>query len=68
MVAAQPPEAVPEQIQITISLKCQTDDILTDRHTDCYMGGHHGTLREFPENKDNLLRRYYLNGGRFKAQ
>lgn len=51
MVAAQPPEAVPEQIQIATSLKCQTDDSLTDCYTDCYMDELHDALRELSENK-----------------
>lgn len=51
MVAAQPPEAVPKQIQIATSLKCQTDDSLTDCYIDCYMDELHDALRELSENK-----------------
>lgn len=63
MVAAQPLKAVPEQIQIATSLKCQTDDSLTDCYTDRYMDKAHGTLREPSRDKDDLLHKYYLNGG-----
>lgn len=28
----------------------------------------HGTLRELPEDKDDLLHKYYLNGGWFDEQ
>ena len=37
--------------------------VRNDPNTDCYMDELHGTLRELPEEKDNLLHRYYLNGG-----
>ena len=51
MVAAQPLKAVPEQIQIATSLKCQTDDSLTDCYTDCYMEELHDAIGELSENK-----------------
>ncbi len=68
MVAAQPLEPIPEQIQIATSLKCQTDDNLTDCYTDRYMDKIHGILREPPEDKDDLLHKYYLNDGWAKEQ
>ena len=33
------------------------------RLLDCYMDELHGTLRELSLEKDDLLHRYYLNGG-----
>lgn len=39
-----------------------------DRMTDCYMDELHGTLRELPVEKDDLLHRYYLNGGWIEEQ
>lgn len=68
MVAAQTPEPFPEQIQIATSLKRQVDGMLTGCYTDCYMEDLHGAQRELLENKDDLLHRYYLNGGLLKAQ
>lgn len=36
--------------------------------TDCYMDELHGTLRELLVEKDDLLHRYYLNGGWIEEQ
>lgn len=39
-----------------------------DHLLDCYMDELHGTLRELSEDKDDLLHKYYLNGGWFDEQ